>query len=97
MAKGKDKKEPSLVNLTRQEREEVCDYTFLKEEGVILDFGSDLNIGKFKSIADGQVYAINGRELLRTKIELRPGDKVLFAPVGDPEGNDYARVIRIYN
>jgi hypothetical protein len=33
--------------------------------------------------------------LLRTKIELRAGDKVFFAPVEDGEGNDYARVIRI--
>jgi hypothetical protein len=54
-----------------------------------------LKTGKIKSIADGQVYAIDGRELLRTKIALRSGDKVLFVPVEDSEGNDYARVIRI--
>ncbi len=95
MAKEKDKKEPPLVNLTAEEREEVWDDTFVKEEGIILEFDSDLNIGKIRSIADGQVYEIDGRELVRTKIELRTGDKVLFAPVEDPEGNDYARVIRI--
>ena len=37
----------------------------------------------------------HGRELLRTKIALRSGDKVLFAPFEDPEGKDYARIIRV--
>jgi hypothetical protein len=95
MAKEKDIKELPLVSLIGEEREEAWDDIFVKEEGIILDFDSDLNTGKLKSIADDQVYAIDGRELLRTKIELRPGDKVLFAPVEDSEGNDYARVIRI--
>ena len=95
MAKEKGKKETPLVNLTAEEREEVWDDTFLKEEGIILHFDGDLNTGKVKSITDGQVYAIDGRELLRTKIELRPGDKVLFAPIEDPSGIDFARVIRI--
>jgi hypothetical protein len=95
MAKEKDKKDPPLVSLTQEEREEVWDDIFVKEECIILEFDNDLNVGKIKSIADGQVYAIDGRELLRTKIELRLGDKVLFAPVEDSEGNDYARVIRI--
>lgn len=38
---------------------------------------------------------IDSRELLRTKIELRTGDKVLFAPIEGSEGDDYARVFRI--
>ena len=95
MAKEEDKKDPPLVSLTREEREEVWDDIFLKEEGIILEFDSDLNVGKIRSIADGQVYAIDGRELLRTKIELRPGDKVLFAPVEDASDDDYARIVRI--
>ena len=50
---------------------------------------------KNKSIADGQVYAIDGRDCSRNEIELRSGVKVLLAPVEDHEGNDYARVIKI--
>lgn len=94
MAKEKDKKTP-LANLTAEEREEVWDDTFVKEEGIILEFDRDLNFGKIKSILDEQVYAIDGRELLGTEIELISGDKVLFSPFEDPEGNDYARVIKI--
>ena len=95
MAKEEDKKDPPLVSLTQEEREEVWDDIFVKEEGIILEFDSDLNVGRIRSIADGQVYAIDGRELLKTKIELRLGDKVLFAPVEDASGEDFARVIRI--
>jgi hypothetical protein len=95
MAKEKDKKELPLVNLTREEMEEVWDDIFVKEEGIILEFDGEFHTGKIKSIADGWVYEIDNRELVRTKIELRPGNKVLFAPVEDPEGNDYARGIRI--
>ncbi|HTZ18062.1 MAG TPA: hypothetical protein VMB78_06435, partial [Dissulfurispiraceae bacterium] len=62
MAKEEDKKDPPLVSLTQEEREEVWDDIFLKEEGIILEFDSDLNVGKIRSIADGQVYAIDGRE-----------------------------------
>jgi len=95
MAKEENQKERPLVSMTREEREEMWDEVFVKEEGIILTFDCDMNTGKIKSIADGQIYAIDGRELLRTKIELRAGDKVFFAPVEDGEGNDYARVIRI--
>lgn len=95
MAKEKNQKERPLVSMTREEREEMWDEVFVKEEGIILTFDGNLNTGKIESVADGQIYAIDGRELLRTKIELRAGDKVFFAPVEDGEGNDYARVIRI--
>src|ERR1700690_259804 len=95
MAKEKNQKERRLVSMPREEREEMWDEVFVKEEGIILTFDGNLNTGKIKSIADGQIYAIDGGELIKAKIELRAGDKVFFAPVEDGEGNDYARVIRI--
>ena len=53
------------------------------------------NTGKVRSLADGDIYKIDERELVRTKIELHTGDKVLFAPFEDPDGDDFARIIRI--
>jgi len=44
---------------------------------------------------DGEEYKIDDRELVRTKIELHAGDKILFAPIEDPDGDDFARIIRI--
>ena len=84
MAKEQNHKERPLVSMTREEREEMWDDVFVKEEGIILAFDSDLNTGKIKSIADGQIYSIDGRELLRTKIELRAGDKVFFRKLSRP-------------
>lgn len=78
-----------------EEREEVWDEAYAKEEGIILEFDSDSNTGKIKSFLDDSIYTIDSRELLRTKIELRPGDKVLFAPFEDRDGSDYAREISI--
>lgn len=78
-----------------EEREGVWDDIYTKEEGIVLAFDTDSNTGKIKSLSDAGIYDIDTRELIRTKIELRPGDKVLFAPFEDPEGKDYARVIRI--
>ena len=78
-----------------EQREEVWDDTFATEEGVILEFDPDLNSGTIRSLLNGNIYIIDSRELLRTRIELRPGDKLLFAPFEDPDGKDYARVIRI--
>ena len=97
MAKGKNKKELPIVDMSKEEREEVWDDLFIKEEGIVLEFDPDSNTGKLKSLSDDGVYNIDGRELLRTRIELRPGDKVLFAPIEDASDADadYARVIRI--
>jgi hypothetical protein len=95
MAKKKEKKETPIVSMDREEREEAWDELYIKEEGVVLEFNPDTNTGKIKSLSDDGVYEIDGRELLRTRIELRPGDKVLFAPVEDVDGAHYGRVIRI--
>ncbi len=51
--------------------------------------------GKFDHLPDGTIYKIDDRELVRTKIELHGGDKILFAPFEDPDGDDFARIIRI--
>jgi len=91
----KEKKELPLVSMNAEEREEVWDDLYLKEEGVVLEFDPTSNTGKVKSLSDDGIYKIDSRELLRTKIELRPGDKVLFAPIEDTSGDDYARIIRI--
>ena len=81
--------------MNKEEREEVWDDVYVKEEGMVLEFDSKTNTGKIKSLRDSNVYKIDSRELVRTKIELQPGDKVLFAPFEDPDGNDFARIIRI--
>jgi hypothetical protein len=95
MAKKKAKKELPIIALNEGEREKVWDDLFVKEEGIIIEFHPDSNTGKIQSLDDGGVYEIDSRDLLRKKIALRPQDKVLFAPFEDPEGNDYARVIRV--
>jgi len=95
MARKKDKEDRPIVSMSGEEREEVWDDIYLKEEGIVLEFDPDSNTGKIKSLSDGGIYEIDSRELIRTKIELRPGDKALFAPVEDPEGSDFARIIRI--
>jgi hypothetical protein len=95
MAREKDKKDQPIVSMNKEKREEVWDDVYVKEEGVVLEFNSESNTGKIRSLNDNSVYNIDSRELVRTKIELRPGDKVLFAPFEDPEGNDYARIVRI--
>jgi hypothetical protein len=95
MTKKKEKEERRIVSMDREEREEVWDDLYLKEEGVIIEFDPGSNAGKVKSISDDAIYKIDGRELLRTRIELRTGDKVLFAPIEDATGEDFARIIRI--
>jgi hypothetical protein len=95
MAKKKDRKNLPIIDMSKEEREEVRDDLFIKEEGIILEFNPDLKKGKIKSLDDGGIYDMGSRELLRTNIELSPRDKVLFAPFEDPEGKDYARVIQI--
>ncbi len=88
-------KDIPLISMPEDEREETWDNLFIKEDGSIIEFNQETKTGKVKSLKDGNVYAIDSRELINTKIELRPGDKVLFAPMEDSEGSDYARIIRI--
>ncbi len=95
MAKDKDKKDRPIVSLTREEIEGIWDETYAKEEGIVLEFDFSSNTGKIKSLTGGSIYSIDSRELIRTKIELKPGDKVLFAPFEGRDGNDYARVISV--
>lgn len=95
MAEEKNKDDHPIVSMNEEEREEVWDDVYAKEEGIVLEFDSESNTGNIKSLRDDSVYNIDSRELVRTRIELRSGDKVLFAPFEDPVGNDYARIIRI--
>lgn len=90
-----DQKDKPIVSMSKEEREEVWDEVYAKEEGVIIEFDPVTNTGKVRSLADGNMYNIDGRELVRTKFELHCGDKVLFAPIEDTEGEDFARIIRI--
>ncbi len=95
MAKGKEEKDRPIISLSGEEREEVWDDLYITEEGIILEFNPDSNTGKVRSFIDESVYQVDERELTRTRIELRPGDKVLFAPIEDASGKDFARIIRI--
>jgi hypothetical protein len=95
MAKYKNKKDQPIASFNKEEREDIWDDLYMKEEGVVLEFDFDSKTGKIKSLKDNNIYNVDSRELVRTKIELRPGDKVLFAPLEDSDGNDYARVIKI--
>jgi len=88
-------KDIPLISMSEDEREEAWDNLFIKEEGIIIEFNQETKTGKIKSLKDGNIYNIDSRESIKAKIELRSGDKVLFAPMEDPEGEDYARVIRI--
>ncbi len=90
-----DRKDKPIVSMTKEEREEVWDDTYAKEEGIITEFNLDTHTGKVRSLLDNAEYKIDGRELVRTKIELHAGDKILFAPMEDPDGDDYVRIIRI--
>jgi len=95
MDEKKDKKEPPIVSFNKEEAEEHWDDIYLKEEGVVIEFDFNTKTGKIQSVSDHSIYIIDSRELVRTKIELGPGDKVLFAPLEDPDGNYYARIVRI--
>ena len=90
-----DPKDRTIVSMSKEEREEVWDEAFAKEEGVIVEFNPESNTGKIRSLVDGNIYKIDDRELVRTKIELHSGDKVLFSPFEDTDGDDFARIIRI--
>ncbi len=90
-----DQKDKPIVSMTKEEREEVWNDAYVKEEGIIIEFDPITNAGKVRSLADGDIYKIDERELVITKIELHSGDKVLFAPFEDSEGDDYARIVRL--
>jgi hypothetical protein len=75
-----DRKDKPLTSMSKEEREEVWDDVYVKEEGIIIEFDMNTNTGKVRSVEDGATYIIDSRELVKTKIELRSGDKVLFAP-----------------
>jgi hypothetical protein len=90
-----DQKDKPIVSMSHEEREEAWDEIYVKEEGIIIEFNSESNTGKIRSLADDSVYTIDDRELVRTKIELHSGDKVLFSPFEDSDDNDFARIIRI--
>ncbi len=95
MAKDKNKKDQTIFSFDKEKREDIWDDIYIKEEGIVLEFDFDSKTGRIKSLKDNNIYQIDSRELVRIKIELQPGDKVLFAPFEDPDGNDYARVIKI--
>jgi len=95
MGKDRNKKDLPIASFNKEEREDVWDDIYIKEKGIVLEFDFDSKTGRIKSLKDDNIYNIDSRELVRTKIELRPGDKVLFAPLEDSDGNDYARIIRI--
>lgn len=89
------KGKPIITSMSKEEREEAWDDVFTKEEGIIIEFDMNTNTGKVRSVKDGAAYMIDSRELMKTKIELLSGDKVLFAPFEGKEGGDYARIIKI--
>jgi hypothetical protein len=88
-------KDKPVVSMSNEEREEVWDDAYAKEKGVVLEFNVETQTGKVRSLQDGAEYKIDGRELVRTKIELHAGDKILFAPIEHPDGDDYARIVRV--
>ncbi len=90
-----DRKDKPITSMSKEEREEAWDDVFAKEEGIIIEFDMNINTGKVRSEEDGATYMIDSREFVKTKIELRAGDKVLFAPFESKEGGDYARLIKI--
>jgi hypothetical protein len=87
----KDKKDQPIISMNKEEREKAWDEFYVKEERIVLDYDSDANTGKIRSLRDSNGYKIDSRELVRTKIELRPGDKVLFAPLCSSRGNECRR------
>jgi len=88
-------KDKPIISMSSKEREEVWDDTYVSERGIILEFNLDTHTGKVRSLQDGEEYKIDNRELVRTKIELQAGDKVLFVPIEYPAGENYARIVQI--
>ena len=89
------KDDQPIVGLSEEDQELFWDEMLAKEEGVILEFDFNTKKGKIRSLTDEAVYAIDDRALAQTKVELKAGDKVLFAPFEDPDGKDYAKVMKI--
>ncbi len=58
-----DRKDKPLTSMSKEEREEVWDDVFVKEEGIIIDFDINTNTGKVRSVKDGAAYMIDSREL----------------------------------
>jgi hypothetical protein len=90
---GKD--DQPIVGLSAEDRDIFWDEMYAKEEGVIREFDFNTKTGKIRCLADGEIYLIDARALAQTKIELKIGDKVLFAPFEDPDGKNYAKIMRI--
>jgi len=90
---GKD--DQPIIGLSEEDQDIFWDEMLAKEEGVILEFDFDTKKGKIRSLADEAVYVIDDWALSQTRVELKAGDKVLFAPFEDPDGKDYAKVMSI--
>lgn len=84
-----------IIGLSKEDRDVFFDEVFAKEEGIVLKFDFETKTGMIRSLADTNVYSIDSRALAQTKVELKAGDKVLFAPFEDPDGKDYGKVLRI--
>lgn len=84
-----------IASITPEQHERLWDDLYLKEEGVILEFDASTGTGKLKSLADGSIYQIDNRELIRPMLELQPGFTVAFAPFESADGNDFTRVCKI--
>ncbi|MGO9614663.1 MAG: hypothetical protein ACLPX5_16745 [Dissulfurispiraceae bacterium] len=54
----KKKKDQHIVSMNKEEREEMWDDVYVKEEGIVLEFDSESNVGKIKSLHDSSVYNI---------------------------------------
>lgn len=52
--------------MNKEDREELWDEAYLKEEGVVLEFNRDTNTGKIKSLSDNSTYSIDSRELINS-------------------------------
>lgn len=70
--------------MTEEEREQVWDDAFIKEQGSIIEFDHDLETGEVRSIKDNEIYSIDSHELFRTRIELRPGAQSIFCSLRKP-------------
>lgn len=92
---NKNGKDTPLVEMSKEEREKIWDELFVKEEGVVLEFDHASKVGRIRSLHDDCIYKIDSREPVKQELRLKPGDKVLFAPIEDPGGDDYAKIIYV--
>jgi len=90
------KKEKPIVSMSKVERKKMWDELLIKEDGIIIEYNPAVMTGKVRSVKDDHIYQIYSSGLLKMKIELHIGEKVLFAPIDDSEGKkDFARVMKI--